>query len=104
MSSILRTICLPEPKCYLSPFTSQSQYKFCLGDHPPIWRRDRARGRGWYLVKLLHSRYHLFAGIEMLSLSVYEPIVKEILLGGTLPEFWEGVELGVGCGTPLLEP
>ena len=41
----------------------------------------------WYPVKLLHIRYNLFAGTEMLSLSVYEPITKQILLGGTVPQF-----------------
>ena len=30
----------------------------------------------------------------MLSLSVYEPIAKEILHGGTVPQFGGGVELG----------
>ena len=36
----------------------------------------------------------------MLSLSVYESITKEILHGGTVPQFGGGVELGVGCGIP----
>ena len=40
--------------------------------------------------KLLHIRYNLFAGTEMLSLSVYESIAKEILHGGTVPQFWGG--------------
>ena len=44
--------------------------------------------------KLLYIRYNLFAGTEMLSLSVYESIAKEILHGGTVPQFGEGVELG----------
>jgi hypothetical protein len=43
-------------------------------------------GRVWYPVKLLHIRYNLFAGTEMLSLSVYQPITKQILLGGTVPQ------------------
>ena len=29
-SSVLGKMCLLEPKCYLSPFTSQSQYKVVL--------------------------------------------------------------------------
>ena len=33
-------------KCYLSQFTSQSQYKFSLGDRPPIWPRGRGRAFG----------------------------------------------------------
>ena len=45
------------------------------------------RGRVWYPVKLLHIRYNLFAGIEMLSLSLYEPIAIQILLGRTVPQF-----------------
>ena len=43
----------------------------------------------WYLF----VRYNLFAGTEMLSLSVYEPIAIEILLGDR-PPFGRGVELG----------
>ena len=34
-----------------------------------------------YPVKLLHIRYNLFAGTEMLSVSVYEPIAIQILIG-----------------------
>ena len=56
--------------------------------------------RVWYPMKLLHISYNLFAGTEMLSLSVYEPIAIQILLGGTVPQFGRGVELGVGCGSP----
>ena len=44
--------------------------------------------------KLLHIRYNLFAGTEMLSLSVYEPIAKTRFAWGTVPQFREGVELG----------
>ena len=52
-------------------------------------------GRVWYSVKLLHISYNLFAGTEMLSLSVYEPIAIQILHGGDRPPIWgEGVELG----------
>ena len=40
--------------------------------------------------------YNLFAGTEMLSLSVYEPIAIKISLRGTIPQFGgKGVELGV---------
>ena len=45
-------------------------------------------------VKFIHIRYNLFAGTETLSLSIYEPIAMQILLGGIVPEFGEGVELG----------
>ena len=51
-------------------------------------------GREWYPIKLLHISYNLFAGTEMLSLSVYEPIAIQILLGGTVFQFGRGVELG----------
>ena len=34
-----------------------------------------------YPMKLLHIRYNLFAGTEMLSLFVYESIAKEMLMG-----------------------
>ena len=55
-------------------------------------------------MKLLHISYNLFAGTEMLSLSVYEPIAIQILLGGTVPQFGRGVELGgwVWCSVKLL--
>ena len=51
---------------------------------------------GWvcYPVKLLHISCNLFAGTEMLSLTVYEPIAIQILLGGPSPSLGEGVELG----------
>ena len=44
-------------------------------------------------MKLLHISYNLFAGTEMLSLSVYEPIAIQILLGG-VPQFGRGVAIG----------
>ena len=47
----------------------------------------------WYTVKVLRIKYNLFAGTETLSLSVYEPITIHILLGRTVPQFGEGVEL-----------
>ena len=44
--------------------------------------------------KLFHITYNLFAGTEMLSLFVYKSIAKEILHGGTVPQFGGEVELG----------
>ena len=41
-------------------------------------------------VKLLHISYNLFAGTEMLSLSVYEPIAIQIVLDGSSPNLAEG--------------
>ena len=51
-------------------------------------------GMVWNPLKVLHIMYDLFAGTEMLSLSVYEPIAINILLGGPSPNLGEGVELG----------
>ena len=45
-------------------------------------------------------RYNLFAGTNTLSLSVYKPIAIQILLGVTVPQFGEGVELGGGVWYP----
>ena len=55
------------------------------GNRPPIWGRGRARGRVWHHAKVLHIRSNLFAGTETLSLSVNEPIARQILSGGTVP-------------------
>ena len=52
-------------------------------------------GQVWHPAKLLRNRYNLFAGTETLSLSVNEPIAKQILVGGPSPNLGEGVELGV---------
>ena len=51
-------------------------------------------GRECYLVQLLPVRYNLFAGIEMIYLSVYELIAKQILNGGPSPNL--GGRDGVG--------
>ena len=60
-----------------------------------LFKPIRYLARVWYPMKLLHISYDLFAGTEMLSLSVYEPIAIKILLGGGRPPIWgEGVELG----------
>ena len=50
-------------------------------------------GRVWYHLKVLHISYDLFAGTEMLSLSVYEPTAIQMLLRDC-PPIWGGVELG----------
>jgi hypothetical protein len=42
----------------------------------------------WYHVKVLYIRLNLFAGTEMLCLSIYEPIAIQIVHGGTVPQFW----------------
>ena len=64
------------------------------GTVPQFGRGVELGGRVWYPVKLLHISYNLFAGTEMLYLSVYEPIAIQILPGGTVPQFGRGVEIG----------
>ena len=48
----------------------------------------------WHPVKVLLNMNNLCAGTETLSLSVYEPIIMHFFAWGTVPQFWEGVELG----------
>ena len=60
----------------------------------------KLRGRVWYPVKAHHNAHNLSIETETLSLSVNESIALQILLRGTVPDSVEGVELGVGCGTP----
>ena len=55
------------------------------GTVPQSGRGVELGGRVWYPVKLLHISYNLFAETEILSLTVYEPIVIQILLGGQCP-------------------
>jgi hypothetical protein len=51
----------------------------------------------WCEVKAGYIRHNVSAGNDTLSLSVYEPIATQILLGGRedSPKFRGGVELGV---------
>ena len=56
-TSTLGTICLLEPKCYLSPFTSQSQKKFCMGGTVPQFGGEvELGGRVWHPAKVLLIR------------------------------------------------
>ena len=66
------------------------------GDRPQFGLRVELGGRVWYPVKLLHISYNLFAGTEMLSLSVYEPIAIQILLEGRPPISPRGRAKGSG--------
>src|SRR5208282_2051583 len=85
-SSVLGQICLLEPKRYLSPLTSQSQNKFSLREPSPNLGEGIERGgRRWHPSKVLRIRSNLFAGTETLSLSVNEPIAKQIFVAGTVP-------------------
>ena len=68
-SSILGTICLPEPKPLLSPFTSQSPYAFC-GARPHLGEGVELGGRFWYPVTVLYIGHNLFAGTETLPVIV----------------------------------
>ena len=74
------------------------------GPSPNLRKGFELGGRVWYHLKVLHIRYNLFAGNEMLSLSVYETIALQIWLGGPSPNLGEGVELGdrVWCPVKLL--
>ena len=51
----------------------------------------------WYPLKVLHIMYNVFAGTEMLSLSVYEPIAMQILLRGPSPIWGGGLARGRVC-------
>jgi hypothetical protein len=55
-----------KPTRYLDPFTSQSSSMFCVEGQPHICWRSWARGRVWYLLKVLHIMHNLFAGTETL--------------------------------------
>ena len=57
----------------------------------------------WYPVKVLGIRYNLFAGIETLSLSIYEPSAMQILLWGQSPNLGRGLSYGSGV-VPLESP
>ena len=75
---------------------------FAWGPSPNFGEGVELGGSVWYPVKLFHIRYNLFAGIVMLSLSVYEPIAIQILQGGeAFPNFREGVELGGWVSYPV---
>ena len=52
-----------------------------------------ARGRVWYPVKVHHNGHNVSIITETLSLSVYEPIAKQ-LARGRVPQIGGGVELG----------
>ena len=69
----------------LSVYEPIAKTHFASGTVPQFRGGVELGGRVWYPVKALHIRYNLFAGIEMLSLSVYEPIAKYILHGGPSP-------------------
>ena len=74
----------------LSPFMSQSQYNIARGRVPKLGEGVELGGRVRYSAKVLRNRYNLFAGTEMISLPVYEPIAMQILLGGPSPNLGRG--------------
>src|SRR5208282_3235184 len=60
------------------------------------------RGHVWHPVKVLRIRSNLFAGTETLSLSVNEPIARQILSGGpSPPQFGGGGQARGACVAPL---
>ena len=62
------------------------------GDRPPIWEDGvELEGRVWYPVNAHHNTHNLSSETETLSLSVYEPIALQILLGGPSPNLREGL-------------
>ena len=60
------------------------------GPSPNLGEGFELGGRVWYPMKLLQIRYNLFAGTEMLSLSVYEPIASPSFggRGGVRGRMW----------------
>ena len=58
------------------------------GPSPNLGEGVELGGRVWYPLKVLHIRYNLFVGTEMLSLSVCEPITIQILPGWDRPPIW----------------
>ena len=74
----------------LSVYEPIAIYILLGGRASPNLGKDRAMRWLWNPVKLLHIKYNLFAGTEMLSLAVYEPIAIQILSGGIVPEFGGG--------------
>ena len=55
----------------ISPFTSQLQYKFCLGrPSPNLWEGVELGGRLRYPVKDYHTGHHLLIETDTLSLFV----------------------------------
>ena len=91
-SSVLGTICLLKHKRYLSPFKSQSQYKCCLGDRPPILGEGvELGGRVWYPLKAHHNGHNLSFEIDTQSRFAYEQVALQILgLGTQLTNWREG--------------
>ena len=77
---------------------------FLVGIVPQFGRGVELGGRVWYPVKLLHICYNLFARTELLSLSVYEPITKQILLGGPSPNLGGRGRVRGSCMVPLESP
>ena len=70
---------------YLSVYEPIAVQILLRGTVPEFEEGVELGGRVWYPLKVIHIRYNLFAGTEMLSLSVYEPIAIQILHGGGRP-------------------
>ena len=99
-SSILGTICLLEPKCYLSVYKSIAKEIFHGGTVPQF---DEGVELGFGCDTPRKSS--VLSKICLLEPKCYlSPFTsqsqKKFCMGGTIPQFGIGVELGVGCGTP----
>ena len=71
------------------------------GTAPQFGRGVELGGRVWYPVKLIHISYNLFAGTEMLSVSVCEPIAIQILHGGPSPNLGGRGGVRGSCVVPV---
>ena len=83
-------LCVITETLSLSVYEPIAMQFFAWGTVPQFWVGVELGDRVWYRVKALRIRYNLFAGTETLSIFVYEPIAMQILLGGTVPQFWVG--------------
>src|SRR5208282_4683466 len=75
------------------------------GTVPPICGDGaKLEGHVWHPVKVLRIRSNLFAGTETLSLSVNEPIARQILSGGTVTQFGGWGQTRGSCVAPRESP
>jgi hypothetical protein len=83
-SPLIGIICLLEPKLtYISPFTNQSQFEFCLGEPSPNFggRGGSLGGRVWYSVKARHNMYNVSVG----TVTLYICDCEHVKFGGRGP-------------------
>jgi hypothetical protein len=85
MSSIFSTFCLLEPNAVSLRLQANRDMSFVEDRSPICGEGVEIGGRVCYPLKVLCSRYNLFAGTETLSLSVYEPIEMQMFAWGDRP-------------------